>query len=141
MDLYGFTIDGAPPYSTPPLLQVRHIALDFRVVSVWHRKWYFDHIRADNPVVRIVTDAHGNSNLPQLKTTGSSHTNIFELGIRHASLHHGELYANDRTIPLDADLHDVDFSSSFDSWETEIFGFIQLSERPNAVWLVQFDPS
>ncbi len=115
VDLYGLTIDGAPPYSTPPLLQVRHIALDFRVVSVWHRKWYFDHIRADNPVVRIRTDARGISNLPTLKSTGSTHANIFELGIRHASLHHGELYANDKKIPLDAELRDVDFSSSFDS--------------------------
>lgn len=115
VDLYGLTIDGTAPNSTPPLLQVQHIGIDFRIVSVWHSKWYFENIRVDNPVVRIVTDAGGISNLPTLKSTGSTHTNIFELGVRHASLHHGELFANDRKIPVDAELREVNFSSSFDS--------------------------
>jgi translocation and assembly module TamB len=122
VDLYGLTIDGAPPYSTPPLLQVQHIGLEFRVVSVWDRKWYFDNVRADNPVARIFTDSNQISNLPTLKSTGNTHTNIFELGVRHASLHHGELYVNDKNIPLDVDLRDVNFSSSFDSAHQEYLG-------------------
>jgi translocation and assembly module TamB len=122
VDLYELTIDGATPYSTPPLLQVQHVALDFRIVSVWHGKWYFDNIRADNPVVRILTDTRGISNLPSLKNTGSTNTNIFKLGVRQASLHHGELYVNDKNIPLDADLRDVNFSSSFDSSHQEYLG-------------------
>ena len=69
VDLYGLTIDGAAPYSTPPLLQVQHIGLDFRVISIWNRKWYFENIRADNPIVRILTDARGISNLPAVKST------------------------------------------------------------------------
>ena len=138
VDLYGISIEGASPFSNPPLLQVQHIGLDFRIVSVWHRKWYFDNIRVDNPVVRIVTDAHGNSNLPQLKTTGNSHTNIFQLGVRHASLHHGELYTNDRAIPLDADLHDVNFSSSFHAEDQKYSG--SLSYRNGHLQFGAFNP-
>ena len=109
VDLFGITVDAPPPHSTPPLVQVQHVALQFRVVSIWDRKWYFENIRADDPVVRIFTDARGISNLPALKSTGSSNTNIFQLGVRHASLHHGELFANNKKIPLDADLRDVSF--------------------------------
>ena len=127
VDLYGLTIDGSVPYSNPPLLQVQHIGLDFRVVSIWHRKWYFENIRADNPVARILTDARGISNLPTLKRSGGSHTNIFELGIRHASLHHGELYVNNKKIPLDAELRDVNFSSSFDTAKQAYSGSLTLS--------------
>ncbi|MGC1871846.1 MAG: translocation/assembly module TamB domain-containing protein [Acidobacteriaceae bacterium] len=122
VDLYGLTIDGAAPYSTPPLLQVQHIGLDFRIVSLWHRKWYFENISADNPVARLFTNSHGISNLPTIKSTGNNHTNIFQLGVRHASLHHGELYLNDKKIPLDAELRDVDFSSAFDTSKQEYLG-------------------
>lgn len=122
VELYGLTINGAAPDSTPPLLQVQHTVLDFRVVSVWHRNWYFDNIRVDNPVVRILTDARGISNLPTLKGTGGTHTSIFDLGLRHASLHHGELYVNDKKIPLDAELLDVSFSSAFDTPHQEYLG-------------------
>jgi translocation and assembly module TamB len=115
VDLYGLTIDGTLPHSNPPLLQVQHVELQFKIVSIWQRRWYFENIRADDPVVRIFTDARGISNLPSLKSTGSSQTNIFELGVRHASLHHGELYVNNKKIPLDAELRDVNFFSSFDS--------------------------
>jgi translocation and assembly module TamB len=115
VDLYGLTIDGAAPHSTPLLLQVQHVGLQFTIVSIWQRKWYFENIRADDPVVRIFTDARGISNLPAPKSTGSSQPNIFELGVRHASLHHGELYANNKKIPLDAELRDVNLFSSFDT--------------------------
>ena len=138
VDLYGITIEGAPPYSNPPLLQVQHVGLDFRVVSVWHRKWYFDNIRADNPVARIFTDARGISNLPVVKSSGNSHINLFQLGVRHASLHHGELYVNDKKIPVDADLHDVNFSSSFNSAIQEYSG--SLGYRNGHLQFGSFNP-
>ena len=117
---------------------MQHIELHFRVVSVWHGKWYFENIRADNPVARVSTDAHGLSNFPTLKTTGNSHTNIFDLGVRHASLHHGELYVNDRNIPLDAELRDVNFSSSFDAGRQAYTG--SLSYRDGRLQFGSFNP-
>ena len=138
MDLYGLTIDGATPYPTPPLLQVQHIGLQFRIVSIWDRKWYLENIRADNPVVRILTDARGISNLPTLKRTSSSHTNIFELGVRHASLHRGELCANDKKVPLDAELRDVNFSSWFDTAKQAYSG--SLSYRDGELQFGSFNP-
>jgi len=138
VDLYGITIDGSPPHSTPPLVQVQHVELQFRIVSIWHRRWYFQNIRVDNPVVRIFTDAHGISNLPSPKNTGRSKTNIFQLGVRHASLHHGELYANDKKIPLDAELRDVNFFSTFDSANRAYSG--SLDYRDGQLQFGSFNP-
>jgi translocation and assembly module TamB len=138
LDLYGLTVDGAAPHSDPPLLRVQHIGLNFRVVSVWHRKWYFDDIRVDKPVARIFTDAQGISNLPTLKSSGGTHTNIFELGVRHASLQGGELYENDKKIPLDAELHDVNFSSSFNFASQEYSG--SLSYQDGQLQFGSFNP-
>lgn len=138
VDLYGITINGAAPYSTPPLMQVEHVKVQFRIVSIWNRKWYFENIRADNPMMRILTDAHGVSNLPAPESTGGSSPNIFQLGVRHASLHHGELYANNKKIPLDAELRDVNFVSSFDAAKQAYSG--SLSYRDGQLQFGSFNP-
>ena len=60
-------------------------------------------------------DEHGASNLPQPPGGNSqNHTSVFDLGVRHAQLQQGEVYFNDRNIPLDADLRDFGFTVSFD---------------------------
>jgi translocation and assembly module TamB len=116
LDIYGITVDGATPYANPPLLQVDHAQVGVRIVSILHRKWYLDSFRIDRPTVRIFVDAHGNSNIPNIKSSGdssSSNTSIFDLAIRHAELNRGEVYYNDRQSPLSADLHNVDFQASY----------------------------
>src|SRR5271156_3877889 len=117
LDLYGLTVAGASPSPDPPLLQVAHGEVGVRIVSVLHRKWYLDSVVIDQPVVKIFTDTHGVSNIPAIKSSGSSssNTSLFDLGIRHAVLDRGEVYYNNRQSVLSADLHNVDFRASFDS--------------------------
>ncbi len=126
------------PYPNPPLLLVRHAEVGVRVVSIWHREWYLDTIRIDQPVARIFTAANGASNIPKPKSSGGSGTNVFKLGIRHAVLTNGEVYYNDKKAALDADLHDVDFSSSFDSPQQKYSG--TLSYRNGHLQAGTFSP-
>ncbi len=138
LDIYGVTLHGAEPYADPPLLQVRHIEVGVRVVSILHRKWYLDNLRVDDPVARMFTDARGVSNIPKLKGGGGSHVDIFEIGIRHVLLDHGEAYYNDKKIPLEADMHDVDFGSGFDVTQREYSG--ALSYRRGQLQFGSFRP-
>ncbi|MEO6829264.1 MAG: hypothetical protein ABI164_05600, partial [Acidobacteriaceae bacterium] len=139
VDIYGVRIDGAEPYPNPPLLLAQHIEADVQVVSVWRRKWYFDRLRVDHPVVRVFVGADGVSNLPKLKTGGGgSHTSVFDLGVRHAILDGGEIYYNDRKSELGADLHDVDFRAAFDNLEQQYSG--ELSYRQGHVEAAGFSP-
>src|SRR5215475_7138417 len=104
LDIYGLTIHGAPPYTDPPLLQIRHAAAGVRAVSILHRKWYLNRLQVDDPVAKVFTDANGNTNIPKLKSSGNkSNTSVFDLGIRHAALTSGEVYYNDKHSSIAAD--------------------------------------
>ena len=122
LDLYGVRVSGADSYPNPPLLQADHLGLGIRIVSVFGRKWYLDQLQLDHPVAWVVVDKNGVSNIPTFKSSGSSNTSLFDLGIRHAVLNRGEVYYNDRPGSLAADLHDLEFRSSFSSLLTQYTG-------------------
>jgi translocation and assembly module TamB len=130
LDLYGLTVHGADPYPNPPLLQVAHAEVGIRIVSVLHKNWYLDSFVIDRPVVKVFTDAHGVTNIPVIKSSGSSssNTNLFDLGIRHAVLDQGEVYYNNRQSVLSADLHNVDFRASFNSLLQKYSGRLSYSD-------------
>ena len=115
LDLYGLTVEGAAPYANPPLLQVDHVEAGIRIISLVQRSWYMNSVQIDRPIVHLYVDEHGVSNLPKLKSSGtsSSNTSIFDLAIRRAMLDRGEIYYNDRRNLLSADLHDLEFQASY----------------------------
>jgi translocation and assembly module TamB len=116
MDLYGVTIDGANPYPNPPLLQVDHMQTGVRIVSILSRTWYLDNFQLDHPVMHVFVDSKGISNIPTIKSSGqSSNTSVFDLGVRHAVLAHGEIYYNDEPAEVAADLHDLELKAAFNS--------------------------
>ncbi|HWE86416.1 MAG TPA: translocation/assembly module TamB domain-containing protein [Terracidiphilus sp.] len=114
LEVYGLTVHGAGPYQNPPILQLQHAEVGVRIVSVLHGKWYLSTVRLDHPVVQLLVDKNGVSNIPRPAPSNSkSNTTIFDLGIRHAVLDHGEVYLNAEAQALSADLHDVDFRAGF----------------------------
>ena len=113
VDLYGVTVQGASPYTNPPLLQVQHAKAGIRIVSLLQRKWYFRDIRIDHPVVQLLVDKNGVSNLPHLSSNNNRSTSVFDLGVRHAILDHGEVFYNNQPAALAADLHDFSYQGSF----------------------------
>ena len=116
MDLYGVTVDGASPYSNPPLLQVDHAQAGVRITSILTRTWYLTSFELDHPVVHVFVDSKGVSNIPTIKSSGQSgNTSFFDLGVRHAVLTHGEFYYNDEPAKVAADLHDLEVKASFNS--------------------------
>ncbi len=116
LDLYGLTVEGAGPGANRPLLQADHGHFDVGITSIFHREWYVDEITIDRPVVTLIVDQNGNTNLPNLpQSNSSSNTNVFDLGIRHLLLDRGEVYVNDKKLPLYADVHDLHLKSSYDT--------------------------
>ena len=136
LDLYGLTVHGAAPYPNPPLLQVAHAEVGVRIVSVLHQKWYLDSFVVDRPVVKVFTDAHGVTNIPVIKSSGSSssNTSLFDLGIRHAVLDQGAVYYNNRQSVLSADLHNVDFRAGVRQPAAEVLRQAELHGWPSSVW-------
>ena len=83
-----------------------------------------------SPVVKVFTDAHGVTNIPVIKSSGSSssNTSLFDLGIRHAVLDHGAVYYNNRQSVLSADLHNLDFRAGFNSLLQKYSGKLSYSD-------------
>lgn len=114
VDIYGVVIHGAAPYANTPVLQLQHAHVGIGISSLIHLRWYLTDLRLDHPVVRVFVDQHGASNLPRPKATQSkSGTTIWDLGIRHTVLDHGELDYNAQATPLSADLHNLEFRAAF----------------------------
>jgi translocation and assembly module TamB len=128
LDLYNVTVYGAPPYQTPPLLQADHIGVGVQVTSLLGRQWYFNSLAVDHPVVRVFVDRRGTDNLPKMKSAGGqSHTSVFDLGVRHALLDRGEVYYNNRKSVLNADLHNLQFQSAFNTADRSYAGTMSYS--------------
>lgn len=112
LNINNIVVDGASPAQSP-LFQADHLEIGLQVVSILERKWYFNNVIMDRPVLRLNVDHDGNTNLLR-RGTSRNGSSIFDLGIRHVLLSHGELYYNDRRTPLDASLRDVALQSRFD---------------------------
>ncbi|MFP5235851.1 MAG: translocation/assembly module TamB domain-containing protein [Acidobacteriota bacterium] len=127
LDIYGLTVAGANPYPAPPLLQVQHAEVGLRIVSILHKKWYLSSIRIDHPVAQVYVDKNGVSNIPKLKSSGSSKSsiNLFDLGVRHAVLDQGAILYNDRKVTLDANLENVEFNAGYKLAQTMYTGTLQ----------------
>ena len=114
VDMYDVVINGAAPYTNPPLLEADHLGVGVQIVSLVSRKWYLKDIVIDHPVVHVFVAGKGDTNLPKSKSSGQSQTSVFDLGIRHVMLGGGEIYYNDQKSALDADVHNLQFQARFD---------------------------
>jgi translocation and assembly module TamB len=128
LDLYGVTLHGASPYPNVPIVQLQHAHVGVRIVSFLQRKWYLSDVQLDRPVVQVLVDKNGVSNIPKPKPSNSkSNTTIWDLGIRHVVLDNGEIYYNAQATPLQADLRDLNFLATYNQPQTMYSGSLQYS--------------
>jgi len=109
LELYDVSISGTPPYADSSLLRADLLRVGVTISSLWHRKWYVNDVEIQRPVVRVLANRNGQTNLPHPSRGKSSSGNfdIFQLGVRHFALQQGEIYYNDQKNSLTADLHDL----------------------------------
>ena len=106
-DAYGITVRGKEPVSARPLVQADQLRIRLKIVSLLRKRIDLNEIVLRHPVVNLEVRKDGTTNLPTIPKSNSS-TNLFDLGIQHLLLEHGEIYYNDVKTPLDAELHDLE---------------------------------
>src|SRR6266498_5126750 len=99
-DAYGISIRGGEPTSAMPLVQADQLMIRLKIVSLLHKKVDLSEIVLRHPVVNLQVRKDGTTNLPTPPKSNSNTTNLFDLGIRHVLLEHGEVYYNDVKTPL-----------------------------------------
>jgi translocation and assembly module TamB len=108
-DGYGITVRGNQPASARPLVQADQLRIRLKIVSLLRKKVDLSEIILRHPVVNLQVRKDGITNLPTPpKSNKDTSSNLFDLGIRHVLLEHGEIYYNDVKTPLDAELHDLE---------------------------------
>jgi translocation and assembly module TamB len=113
-NLYDITMRGSEGPGTPPLLHVDKLTVGLTIMSVLHRRVSLSELLVLHPVVHVQVDRDGKTNLPAAPPShGSGHSSVFDLGVRHAQITNGEVDYNDRRMPLDADLHDLETDVHF----------------------------
>jgi translocation and assembly module TamB len=129
-DIYGLTVQGKESPAEKPLLQVQHVKVGIRIISVLRRKVNLSELLIEHPVVNLIADKQGNSNLPQPPPSEnkSSSTNIFDLAIGHVLLTSGEIDARDRRIPVDANLTNLRTEITFSQLEKKYSGTISYED-------------
>ncbi|HET7440725.1 MAG TPA: hypothetical protein VFJ47_05430, partial [Terriglobales bacterium] len=114
-DVYGLIIHGTEKDPNRPLLSLDRLYINLKIVSLLHHKIDLNEIIVQHPVVHLISDKNGQSNIPQPKAPkNQSNTNIFDLGIKHVLLANGEIYYNQQRTPMNAELHDFQTEIKYD---------------------------
>jgi translocation and assembly module TamB len=106
--LYNVVVRGNESPDVPPLFRVDKLTVGLKIQSVLHRKVNLSELLIEHPVVHLVVNSDGRSNIPQPSPSqSSSPSDIFELAVGHVSLTRGEIDYADRKTLVDADLRDL----------------------------------
>ena len=125
-DIYGLVVHGTEPAAAKPLLEVPHVKMGLKIISILKLKVNLSELLVERPAVNLIVDKEGHSNLPQpppsQNKTGS--TNVFDLAIGHVLLTDGVINAIDRQIPVDANLSGLRTEVSFSQLQKKYSGTI-----------------
>ena len=115
-DVYGIVIHGTEKNPNHPLLALDQLSIDLKIISLLHHKVDLNEIILRHPVIHLISDKNGHSNIPQphAPKQKQSNTNVFDLGIKHVLLANGEIYYNQQRTPMNAELHDLRTEITYD---------------------------
>src|SRR5215475_7310469 len=124
VDIYQVTVGGASPHKETTLAEADQLHLEVTIASLLRRTWYVNDVRIEHPVVRVLVDRHGTTNIPtsQKSSATSGQANLFDLGVRHFLIERGELYYNDRKSDLNADVQQLLFQAHFNQTDRRYYG-------------------
>src|SRR5579864_931582 len=114
--IHNLVVHGTEPAGVRPLFSVDELDIGLKIVSMLHQKIDLKDIEVKHPVLNLVVNRAGKTNIPSPKTptSNSKPVDVFDLGVNHAVLSGGEVYYLDRKTPLDADLLDLNTLIQFD---------------------------
>jgi translocation and assembly module TamB len=105
-----------PPRGETPLAQADRLEVGIHLLPLLHGRFELRELILDRPIMRLVIDSQGRSNLPKPPHPSASSNGpdeIFNLEIGNCAIHSGEIYYNDAQTPLDAELHDLKFQTGY----------------------------
>jgi translocation and assembly module TamB len=124
--LFDIKVHGTEESGQQPLLQIDNLTVGIKIQSLRQRKFNLDELLIAHPVAYVRVNRAGANNIPKPPAVpaGNSTVNIFQLAVGHFQILNGEVNYNDKKTPLDADLHELDLNTHFDSGASSYVGSI-----------------
>ncbi len=109
------TIHGREPAGEVPLAHADRLLVQLRVLSFINTDIILSQLTLDQPVVHIIVDGDGVTNLPepQVKAGGDPIQQLFELAIGRVEVHYGIFQLNEQKQPFDFKANDVDLAMNY----------------------------
>jgi translocation and assembly module TamB len=137
VDLYRVAFYRTEPNLGHLSLWVRHLAVNLKIISLLGGKIGLRQVEINRPVVHFTTSTAQPTNLPEQPPEKQSGPNLFSIVINRLTLDRGEIYFDDRRLPLDAKLLGLHANADFDSRKKQYdgllayrAGYIQLGNYP-----------
>jgi translocation and assembly module TamB len=113
LDVSNLTIHGLEDPTSPPLFHADKMHVRFRILSFFGRDIALEDLVANHPVAIIRVDAKGKNNIPARKPGKQGlvwQDTLFTLHVKRLALYDGRLTYNDRSIPLNVDGQNFNFT-------------------------------
>ncbi|HET9399894.1 MAG TPA: translocation/assembly module TamB domain-containing protein [Candidatus Acidoferrales bacterium] len=108
-DFDGVVLRGSEGPGQRPLFSADRASVQLKILSFIHKRVDFRNIDLETPVIHLIADKNGISNLPKPESASpkSSSFSIFDLAVKHFVIHSGAVYYNDVSTPFEADLKNL----------------------------------
>ena len=113
VDLFGIVLHGREQTTERVLLEANHLRVGITLRDLLHHEINLSEIALDRPIVHVLVDSAGNSNLPQPPAKSTSSSN-FKLFVRQLAINDGLVSYNDQQIPLSAELDNFGAQAGWD---------------------------
>jgi translocation and assembly module TamB len=120
VEIREFTIHGLEPAGEVPLAHVDRVVARIKVISLLETNFGFKSLVFEHPVVHLIVNPDGSTNLPapKVQLTSSTRTPVeqfFALSINRLEVSRGEFLWNDHRTPMDFNVANVssDLTYSF----------------------------
>lgn len=127
VELHDVVIGGREGPTEPPFFSAQRVSVQVEILPLFRKKLHFAFIRLDRPLIRFLIDRNGNSNIPHPGSSNphsSTIKTLLNLEVRDFTLRSGELDLRDETIPLSAELHELQSQLKFDTGQQAYDGSI-----------------
>jgi translocation and assembly module TamB len=128
----NLTIHGLEPAGEVPLAHVERLYARVRIISLVDRQVSLQALRLDHPVIHVIVNPDGSTNVPEPKVKRSSQRNtvqqLFDLAVSRAELRDGLLLLNERRLPLDFSVYDVAADMNYARFERRYDGSVHVGK-------------
>jgi len=116
VDARNLTIHGHEAPDEAPLLHVDRVQVEIKIISLLTTTIGMHSLELDHPVVHVIVNPDGTTNVPPLPVSGSSTSTspergpveeLFALSVSHIEAQNGEFVWEDQKVPFDFDAKKV----------------------------------